>query len=222
MAGIADRPALRMRMPRWTDFRLWLGLVVVVGAMFVGARVLSAGSETVTVWQATRDLSQGAAIADVRPVTVALGDASEDYIPADEAVSGVVLWPVAAGELVPRRALGAGGLTGMRLVTVPVDPLHLPPGVMPGDLVDIWATPGGGANVVPVPQLVIPNVSVASVAEDTVGIGGQIAVVLTVGEADVPRLVTAMRGGDLDLVAVPLASQSVTGDTSTGGVNALP
>ena len=54
------------------------------------------------------------------------------------------------------------------------------------------------------------------------GIGGQIPVVLTVAEADVPRLVASMRGGDLDLVAVPLASQSVTGDTSDGGVNALP
>lgn len=208
MVGLAHRRAVRVRMPRWTDFRLWLGLALVVGAMFVGARLLSSDSETVTVWQATRDLSEGAPIVDLRPVTVTLGDASEDYVSADEVVQGRLVWPVAAGELLPRRAVGGGSLAGARLVTVPVDPLHLPPELMAGDLVDVWATPGDALDILPVPDLIVSDVTVATVAEDTVGIGGQIAVVLTLSDSDVARVVAAMRGGNLDLVEVPLESQS--------------
>lgn len=222
MGGRAQSSAVRIRMPRWTDFRLWLGLALIVGAMFAGARLLSADSDTVTVWQATRDLPEGASVRDFRPVTVALGDASDDYVPASEIVTGTLRWPVAEGELLPRRALGGESLEGARLVTVPVDPLHLPPGLTSGDRVDVWATPGDDLEVLPLPELVVPGVSVATVAEDTVGIGGQIAVVLTLDEQDVPRIVAAMRGGNLDLVAVPLESQAPGLDIVVGAIGARP
>ena len=219
---MAQRRAMRVSMPRWTDFRLWLGLALVVGAMFAGAHLLSSDGDDVTVWQATRDLPGGAVIADLRPVTVSLGDAGEDYLTADEAVTGRMLWPVAAGELVPRRAVVADDLAGSRLVTVPVDPLRLPPVLMPGDRVDVWSTPGDRADVVLVPQLIVPGVTVASISEDTVGIGGQIAVVLTLAEADVPDVVAASRGGSLDLVSVPLSSQFPDDAPPLEAADALP
>lgn len=222
MGGIAQRTAVRIRMPRWTDFRLWLGLVLIVGAMFAGARLLSAGSDTVTVWQATRDLSEGASVDDLRPVTVALGDAGDDYVPANETVAGTLRWPVAAGELLPRRAIGGVTVLDARLVTVPVDPLHLPPGLTAGDRVDVWSTPAEAVDFLPVPELVMPGVLVASVAEDTVGIGGQIAVVLTLDEQSVPRMVAAMRGGNIDLIAVPLESQTSAPDFVVGATGARP
>jgi len=174
--------------------------------MFTGAHLLSSDSASVTVWQASRDLPSGAVVADLRPVTVTLGAASEDYLPADEAVSGRILWPVAAGELVPRRAVVSGELSDARLVTIPVEPLRLPPEVMPGDRVDVWATPGDTG--ISIPELIVPDASIASVARENVGIGGQIAVVLTLAESDVAKVVAASRSGTLDLVAVPLASQS--------------
>jgi hypothetical protein len=147
-------------------------------------------------------------IADLRPVTVSLGDAGDGYLSAHDVATGRMLWPVAAGELIPRRAVIAGDLAGARLVTVPVDPLRLPPDVMPGDRVDVWSTTGDRADVVLIPQLIVPSVTVASISEDTVGIGGQVAVVLTLAEADVAEVVAASRGGSLDLIAVPLSSQS--------------
>ncbi|MBM3668402.1 MAG: hypothetical protein FJW97_00095 [Actinobacteria bacterium] len=204
---MAQRRAMRVSTPRWTDFRLWLGLALVVGAMFAGAHLLSSDGDDVTVWQATRDLPEGAVIADLRPVTVSLGDAGDDYLAANDVVTGRMLWPVSAGELIPRRAVVAGDLAGARLVTMPVDPLRLPPDLMPGDRVDVWATPSERAEALLVPQLIVPGVTVASISEDTVGIGGQIAVVLTVAEADVAEVVAASRGGGLDLVSVPLSSQ---------------
>jgi hypothetical protein len=219
---MAQRRAMRVSMPRWTDFRLWLGLALVVGAMFAGAHLLSSDGDDVTVWQATRDLPGGAVIADLRPVTVSLGDAGDDYLAADEVVTGRMLWPVAAGELIPRRAVVADDLAGARLVTVPVDPLRLPPDVMPGDRVDVWSTPGERADIVLVPQLIVPGVTVASIAEDTVGIGGQIAVVLTLAEADVAEVVAASRSGSLDLVSVPLSSQRPDAEPLVEAADALP
>lgn len=205
---MAQRRAVRVAMPRWTDFRLWLGLALVVVAMFAGAHLLSSDSASVTVWQATRDLPSGAEATDLRPVTVTLGEASQDYLSADEVVTGRMLWPVAAGELVPRRAIVSGALDGARLVTVPIEPLRLPPDVVSGDRVDVWATPGDGVEGIPIPELIVASASVASVARENVGIGGQIAVVLALAEPDVARVVAASRGGSLDLVAVPLDSQS--------------
>lgn len=219
---MAQRRAMRVSMPRWTDFRLWLGLALVVGAMFAGAHLLSSDGDDITVWQATRDLPGGAVIADLRPVTVSLGDAGDDYLTADEVARGRMLWPVAAGELIPRRAVVADDLAGARLVTVPVDPLRLPPDVMPGDRVDVWSTPGERTDVVQVPQLIVPGVTVASIAEDTVGIGGQIAVVLTLAEADVAEIVAASRGGGLDLVSVPLSSQRPDDGSLVEAADAIP
>lgn len=219
---MAQRRAVRVSMPRWTDFRLWLGLALVVGAMFAGAHLLSSDGDSVTVWQATRDLPDGAMVADLRPVTVALGEASDDYLAADQPVSGRMLWPVAAGELVPRRAVVPSELAGARLVTVPVDPLRLPPDVLPGDRVDVWSTSGERADMLPVPELIVPGVTIASISEDSVGIGGQIAVVLTLAEPDVARVVAASRAGSLDLVSVPLASQSPDADSFLEAADAVP
>jgi hypothetical protein len=190
--------------------------------MFAGAHLLSSDGDSVTVWQATRDLPDGAMVADLRPVTVALGEASDDYLAADQPVSGRMLWPVAAGELVPRRAVVPGELAGARLVTVPVDPLRLPPDVLSGDRVDVWSTSGERADMLPVPELIVPGVTIASISEDTVGIGGQIAVVLTLAEPDVARVVAASRAGSLDLVSVPLASQSPDADSFLEAADAVP
>jgi hypothetical protein len=65
-------------------------------------------------------------------------------------------------------------------------------------------------------------VTIASISEDTVGIGGQIAVVLTLAEPDVARVVAASRAGSLDLVSVPLASQSPDADSFLEAADAVP
>ena len=93
---------------------------------------------------------------------------------------------------------------------------------MPGDRVDVWSTPGERTDVVQVPQLIVPGVTVASIAEDTVGIGGQIAVVLTLAEADVAEIVAASRGGGLDLVSVPLSSQRPDEGSLVEAADAIP
>ncbi len=206
----AQVPAQRMRVMRWRDLRLWAGLVIILFAMFIGAFLLSRGEETTTVWRASGDLSVGS-IPVATPVTVALGAAQDQYLLASEPLTGQLRWPVAAGDLIPRGALGFSPMVNARMVTLPVDPLHAPVDLAAGAVVDIWSTPAdvaGGVTAQPV--LVLPSVTVAEVAADTVGVGGEIAVVVEIPEAVADQLVGAARSGLIDLVAVPIASQQVS------------
>ena len=203
-------PVKRMRVLRWRDLRLWAGLVIIVLSMFAGAFLLSRGEETTTVWRASSDLSVGS-IPVATPVTVSLGAAQDQYLLASEPLSGQLRWPVAAGDLIPRGALGFSPILDARLVTLPVDPLHAPVHLATGDVVDIWSTPAdvaGGDTAQPV--LVLSGVTIAEVAADAVGIGGEIAVVVEVPQTAADQLVAAARFGLIDLVAVPIASQQVS------------
>jgi len=65
------------------------------------------------------------------------------------------------------------------------------------------------------PSLVVRDVVVASVSEDAVGVGGEIAVVLDLGEDDVPAVVAAVRSGVVDLVAIPVDSQTASAPEGT-------
>ena len=200
-------PAKRLRIVRWRDLRLWVGLAIMVVAMFAGAFLLSRGEQTTTVWRASSDLSIGS-VPMATPVTVALGEAQGQYLPASEPLTGQLRWPVAAGDLIPRGALGYSPLLDARLVTLPVDPLHAPVNLATGDIVDIWSTPAevaGGITAKPV--LVFSRVTVAEAAVDTVGIGGEIAVVVEVPADGAAQLVAAARSGFIDLVSVPITSQ---------------
>lgn len=197
--------AIRMRRIRWRDIRLWVGLALIVISMIVGAKLLSGPEGTATVWRASRDLQVGAEPA-VEPVTVHLGDAASSYLPVDVPIDGRMTLPVPAGALIPAQAIGQPVASDVREVTVPVDPLHAPVTLSPGDRVDIWASSTDGAATLP-PTLVLADIPVVSADREAVGVGGEIAVVLQIPADDVGELVSAMRGGVIDLSAVPIDSR---------------
>lgn len=213
--GIGTTPrAQRLRSPRWGDLRLWLGVGLLIASMFVGARLLSQGSETIAVWQAERDLSVGSQQWDLRPITVSLGAAGADYVPVTERPSGTLRVPIAAGDLLPKSAFGDASEGPRRTVTVGVDPLHAPVGLAPGDVVDVWSTPAADSMIgtdsgTIEPILVLTDVNIEHVSSDSLGVGGQMAVVLSVAPDQVPEVVRAGRIGAVDLVRVPLDSQSI-------------
>ena len=192
---------------RWRDGRLWLGVALIIASMLIGSRVISHSDERITVWRATHDLSIGSAPDGLEPVAVALGEAGTDYARAMSDPTGVLVRPVAAGELLPSSALGIPTTAPMRVVTLPVEPLHSPVSLLTGDRVDIWATPGDAANAAP-PALVEPSAVVASITADSMGVGGEIGVAVRVPEDRAAALIAAMRGGAIDLVEVPIESQS--------------
>ncbi len=203
--------ARRQVTARVVDARLWLGIGLVVISMVVGAKVVTAGDDTVTVWRAGRDLSVGSVPGGLEPVVVARSAVTDQYLSADEnsATAGLVLSrPVPAGEMLPRSALVPVGSGALRQVTVAVDPLHAPGDLQAGDLVDVWATKREAADAGPArPERVLSAVSVGGRLADGIGVGGEIGIVIEVPESDVGALVAAARSGVLDLVAVPVGSQ---------------
>ncbi len=201
--------ARRLRRARLGDLRLWLGLALVVGSVVVGARVMSVDEATVVVLRATRDLAAGSVPRDLVPVRVNSTVAGGEYLSGQPPAGDVLRWPISAGELVPRSAIAAAADTKMREVTIPVDPLHAPPGLQSGDMVDVWSSPR--ENEPGAPVLVLPAVTVAAVAAEDVGLGGEIGVVLDVPAESVSAVVLAARSGVVDLVAVPLGSQVLAG-----------
>ena len=209
--GALTPRAERMRRIRWRDTRLWLGLGWMIAAMMWGASLMSQGESMVTVWRASRDLAPGA-VPVVEPVAVALGAAAASYATADLPLDGRMILPVSAGSLVPIAAVGSLPSTGARRVTIPVDPLHAPVDLAAGDRVDVWATAtdGGQTSIAP-PSLVLPRALVISADRESVGVGGEIAVVIEVPEAEVSTAVAAIRSGMVDLAAVPITD---AGDSS--------
>ncbi len=69
-AGAAGPSPRRVRPPRWFDLRLLLGLLLVLGSVLLGARVVSAASTTVPVWAVTGDLAAGTVLSSDDRVAV--------------------------------------------------------------------------------------------------------------------------------------------------------
>ena len=192
---------------RWRDGRLWLGVALIIVSMLVGAKLLSHSDDRVMVWRATHDLSVGAMPTDLEPVAVALGDSSAGYVLANQDPVGILVHPVAAGELLPAASLGEADSGAMRVVTLPVEPLHSPVGLQPGDRVDIWATPAE-SSMPGISRLVEASANVAAIAADSMGVGGELGVAVSIPEDRADALIAAMRGGSIDLVSVPIGAQA--------------
>jgi hypothetical protein len=209
MAVVTSPQARRLRTER-RDLRLALGVGLVVLSVVLGARLLSSAGDRVPVWSAKQSLAAGTTLRADDLVAVAVAsDALSAYVPQSADLAGKVLVrDVGAGELVPAAALADSSSDARRLVTVPVDPLHAPPGLARGERVDVYVSPKDGTSVgqdgvTVLPTLVLSGALVADPGSvDTAGTTSQIGVVLDVAAKDADRAVAAARGGDVDLVRV--------------------
>jgi hypothetical protein len=206
----AVAPAVRQGSARLGDLRLWLGVLLLAASTVAGFLLLARGEDTVTVWRATRDLAPGTRPTGLEPVLVSRDVAGDRYAGPDAELVGRLRWPIGAGGLIPLAAMDDAPTAPTRRVTVPVDPLHSPAALQSGDIVDVWAMPRPESIAGPVggpePALVLPAAVVAGVAEDALGLGGELGVVLDVPADLVPSVVAATRTGVVDLVAVPATS----------------
>lgn len=208
----ASPPAGRLATPGWLDTRLVLGVLLVLVSVVVGARVLASADRSTLVWSTTRDLAAGAALAadDLAPAQVRLFGSSDGYLPAsgDPPLGYLLERPVAAGELLPLRALARPGDDDeRRLVTVPVLPGHYPPSLARGQQVDVWSSPDPAAGVDSADAtLVLERLTVEQAPEAGGSLSGatpERSVVLVVPPDDVEVLLTALAQGRIDLVRVP-------------------
>jgi hypothetical protein len=144
-SGSAPR---RVRTPRWLDLRLVLGVLLVLGSVLLGARVVSAADATVAVWAVATDLAAGSELttSDLVAVDVRLDDAADAYVSAGTRPEGRTLGrAVRAGELLPRSVLEQPA--ELVQLALPVQSGYVPPGLDRGQLVDVYAVaePGAGA-----------------------------------------------------------------------------
>jgi hypothetical protein len=138
----------RVRPPRWLDLRLVLGVLLVLGSVLLGARVVSAADATVAVWAVAGDLAEGTQLTadDLVPVDVRLDETAGAYLSTSTRPEGRTLSrAVQAGELLPRSALEQAG--ELVQVALPVQAGYVPPGLERGQLVDVYALadPAAGA-----------------------------------------------------------------------------
>ncbi|HEX2074595.1 MAG TPA: SAF domain-containing protein [Geodermatophilus sp.] len=138
----------RVRPPRWLDLRLVLGVLLVLGSVLLGARVVSAADATVPVWSVAGDLAAGTVLTaeDLVAVDVRLDDAADAYLSTSTRPEGRTLArAVRSGELLPRSALDDPA--ELVQLALPVQAGYVPPGLDRGQVVDVYAVadPAAGA-----------------------------------------------------------------------------
>ena len=174
--------------------RVVAGLGLVAAAATVAWAATVSGGTPARAWVARAPVpSQGAVTAQqFELVDVALPDDSVVW-PATDSPSGVAARTITPGQLLLRTDLTPAVASGARRITLPLDPEHLPDGLAPGDVVDVWAA---GTDMGPLVAAVV----VQQVSPPDVG-PGRVEVAVT--QADVPAAVRAATGGDLVLARHP-------------------
>jgi len=208
MTDVPPSPAARLSAPGWLDARFVSGVFLVLVSVVAVATLLARADDTVGVYAATRPVAAGEVLsgADVTVVQVDLPDPARYVLAGGRAPEGQVLGrALGAGELLPVGAvLPPDRLEPTRLVSLPVDRLHVSPGLTTGDLVDVYATTAAADQVVSA-QVVLEQARVVSTSDDESALaagGGSRGVVVEVAPEEVGPLVLALQGGRLDLVTV--------------------
>ncbi len=190
-------------MSRWADPRLWVGVLLVLVSLLVGAKVLAAADDSVAVVRVERSLIGGSAITtgDIGVTRVHFEDASD----AQQYVSAVSSLPlgarltrdVAAGELLSVSAVTTDGGVAPQQLPLGVPEAGVPIGLSPGNRVDVWAVPTPDPTLRRSPVSVLRDVTVTAVTgagPGGLGADRQVLVALPDG-ADVGRalgLLTSM------------------------------
>ena len=219
-SALPDSPAAaRLHRPSWLDLRLVGGLLLVLVAVLVGARVLASADQSVQVWAVQADLAAGTTLAagDLRSVRVQLYDSAASYLGAAASPVGrTLLRALSAGDLLPRSALG--GAPGGSLVSIPVSPQHVPGSLRAGQRIDLYATAKPAAGAAAKTARVLAGVTVQQVRVPDAGVlssTAQVAVVVRIDDNSAMAVVAAMRNADLDIAIAPADRR---GPVSTGPV----
>lgn len=202
--------ARRVDIPTWINARTVLGLLLFVGAVLAGQRMIAASDQTVAVWVAARSLGPDGAVTqeDLTLAQVRLPpELLSQYVLASRSLEGAVLTrPVRAGELIAADWISEGpeALAG-RSMTIPMTSEHsMGSSVRTGDRIDVLATfdaEGERARTVLIGRglEVIQVVSTGGLVVGEESIAG-ITVALTPEEA--ARLAFAIRTAQIDIARV--------------------
>jgi hypothetical protein len=206
----------RIKAPSWLDLRLVTGVVLVLGSVVLGAKIVSGANHTYRVLATTRDLAPGTLLSrdDVKAVRVQLPDRGRGIYLADDAdVLGKQLnRSLASGELLPAAALGTAA--ALTTVTVPFTADNAP-ALSPGLRVEIWLSTKTCASVVLLADVTVQDVHAAAGGSFSSS-GGQ-NVVVSIAPDLAGRVVGALaRDG------ATIRAGILTGPARVAANNALP
>jgi hypothetical protein len=188
---------------------LWIGLLIVAGSVVLGARLLAAADDTVTVWAVVGDHGAGSPIGadDVVAVRVRFTDEADldRYLPADEPLPDDVVLSrgIGGGELLPRAAIGTAQDAGTVQVPLDLDPQRVPRTIGAGSVVDVWiGFPGGRGGG----EIALDGVTVvdAPAPDESFAVTGTRQLVLAVEEDAVAEFLTVLDGRDDPVVRILL------------------
>ena len=221
----------RVRPPRWLDLRLMLGVLLVLGSVLVGARVVTAADATVPVWAASGDLAAGTVLtpADLVPVSVRLDDAAGAYLSTSTRPEGRPLSrAVRSGELVPRSALEEPA--DQVQLALPVRAGFVPPGLARGQVVDVYAVADAQAGAVGsadgAVSLVLSGATVQTVSGAGTGVlsasTSTVQVVVSVATDDAEQVLAGIGGRGLVVVVRESVDASPDGAGRVPGTGSAP
>ncbi len=224
--GAAPR---RVRPPRWLDLRLVLGVLLVLGSVLLGARVVAAADATVPVWSATGDLAAGTVLTtgDLVAVDVRLDDVAGAYLATSTRPEGRTLArAVRGGELLPRTALEEPA--ELVQLALPVQAGYVPPGLGRGQVVDVYAVADPAAGAIGAGSggvaLVVAAAPVQAISGRTEGVLSTatttVQVVVSVPTGQAPAVLGAI--GGRPLVVVVHGSVDVAGGAASVPSTAAP
>jgi hypothetical protein len=229
VAPVPGSAPRRVRPPRWLDLRLVLGVLLVLGSVLLGARVVAAADATVPVWSAAGDLAAGTVLTggDLVAVDVRLDDVAGAYLATSTRPEGRTLArAVRHGELLPRTALEEPA--ELVQLALPVQAGYVPPGLDRGQVVDVYAvadpaagaTGAGDASV----ALVVAAAPVQAISGRTEGVLSTatttVQVVVSVPVAQAPAVLGAI--GGRPLVVVVHGSVDLAGGAASAPAPSAP
>jgi hypothetical protein len=181
----------RVSKPRWLDPRLVFGIVLVLAAVLLGAKVVASARHTDKELAVTHDLAAGTTLraADLETVQTQLPDGAQVYVrDLRQAVGRVLDRPLAKGELLPSAVLKAA--PRRTTVSVPFT-ADAAPKLSRGQRVIIWVSTKTCPSLVLISDVTVQDVHAADAGSFAAGGAGQ-DVVLSVSPDLAQRVIGAM------------------------------
>jgi hypothetical protein len=198
--GTNSAEASRLRRPGWKDPRLLVGMLLVLLSVAGIVTLVQSLDRSQGYWAAGQDLVPGAVVEPehLTVVQARLGDAADDYLPADRPVpaDASVVGTVRQGELIPVDAVASVDPESRQAVALTLeDPL--PEGTGPGARVDVWIATADGRQGFNEPDLVAPHAELAGIAEASGSFGttGEVSLQVLLGPEELPRVLDAKGNG---------------------------
>jgi hypothetical protein len=205
--------AARLRLRPWREPRLVLGVLLVLGATVLGARLAASGDDSVRYWAVRSAVTPGDTVSEdaLEPTRLDLSDsAAANYVRVDDEFDAPLTDLVWAHELSPGSLVSRTAVVRRDALTNGELPLNVAEGAAPADLargdrVDVWVGPGPGDDPGSATERVLRRVRVLQTGDDASAVGGSLAqtVLVEVAESQLgTSVVGTVATGHVTLVRV--------------------